>query len=311
MSLEAHILVGPTASGKSAVAHHLALATRPPRPILSADSMAIYAGMDIGTAKPEPADRDEVPCFGLDLVTPDQPFSVGNYCNAVRSALPELAACGQPPIVVGGTGLYVRALTEGLDSPEITDPEPRRKAERILEEQGLEALQKATRDLNPQEYDRLRDPENYRRVLRAYELLASGHSLPSGTERPRPKIAGLRLPQPELHARIERRARQMFVYGLVEEVRGLRERYPVLSGTAAKAIGYAEAGEVLDGTLSEEEAIQRTAIRTRQYAKRQLTWFRRQADVEWVDVKADDSIRRIAGRVERIWRSHGPAPLIL
>ena len=307
--LSAHILVGPTASGKSAVALHLALAARPPRPILSADSMTIYRGMDLGTAKPDAQERAAVPSFGFDLADPDRPFSVGDYLAAMRAAAPALAACRALPIVVGGTGLYVKGLTEGLDSAAVDDPTPRAAAEALLNAEGLEALQAATRALNPEQYARLRDPENPRRVVRAYELLASGHSLPLAEERPRPKVAGLRLPPDELRARIARRARQMFAYGLVEEVRGLRAKYPALSETARHAIGYEEAGRVLDGKIREEEAIRLVAVRTGQYAKRQMTWFRHQADVVWVEVGPDDSTERIAGRVAKIWASHGPAPL--
>jgi tRNA dimethylallyltransferase len=305
----AHILVGPTASGKSAVALHLALAARPHRPILSADSMTIYKGMDLGTAKPDAQERKLVPSFGFDLATPDQPFSVGDYLAAVRAAAPALAACRAMPIVVGGTGLYIRCLTEGLDSAAVADPAPRAAAEALLQAEGLEALQAATRRLNPEQYAKLRDPENPRRVVRAYELLAAGHPLPVAEERPRPRIAGLGLPPDELRARIARRARQMFAYGLVEEVRTLRTRYPALSETARHAIGYEEAGLVLDGKIHEEEAIRRTAVRTGQYAKRQMTWFRHQADVVWIEVAPDDSTERIAGRVQKVWAAHGPAPL--
>lgn len=308
-ALSAHILVGPTASGKSAVALHLALAARPPRPILSADSMTIYRGMDLGTAKPDAQERAAVPSFGFDLADPDRTFSVGDYLAAMQAAAPALAACRALPIVVGGTGLYVKGLTEGLDSAAVDDPAPRAAAEALLNAEGLEALQAATRALNPEQYARLRDPENPRRVVRAYELLASGHSLPLAEERPRPKVAGLRLPPDELRARIARRARQMFAYGLVEEVRGLRAKYPALSETARHAIGYEEAGRVLDGKIREEEAIRLVAVRTGQYAKRQMTWFRHQADVVWVEVGPDDSTERIAGRVAKIWASHGPAPL--
>ena len=308
-ALSAHILVGPTASGKSAVALHLALAARPPRPILSADSMTIYRGMDLGTAKPDAQERAAVPSFGFDLADPDRPFSVGDYLAAMQAAAPALAACRAPPIVVGGTGLYVKGLTEGLDSAAVDDPAPRAAAEALLNAEGLEALQAATRALNPEQYARLRDPENPRRVVRAYELLASGQSLPVAEERPRPKVAGLRLPPDELRARIARRARQMFAYGLVEKVRGLRAKYPALSETARHAIGYEEAGRVLDGKIREEEAIRLVAVRTGQYAKRQMTWFRHQADVVWVEVGPDDSTERIAGRVAKIWASHGPAPL--
>jgi len=311
MTVAAHILVGPTASGKSAVAHDLAQSTRPVRPILSADSMAVYRGMDIGTAKPDPRERTAVPYFGIDLLDPDRPFSVGDYRAAIQSVKAELAACNAPPILVGGTGLYVRCLTEGLDSAGVSDPAPRALAEALLKTEGLEALQAATRALNPDEYARLRDPENPRRVVRAYELLASGHPLPVATDRPHPKIAGLRLPPDQLHVRIERRARQMFAYGLVEEVRTLREQFPIFSKTAQKAIGYQEAGRVLDGEIQEEEGIRLTAIRTRQYAKRQMTWFRNQADVVWVHVHPDDSVQKIASQVQKIWATHGPTALRL
>lgn len=307
--LAAQFLVGPTASGKSAVALHLALAARPHRPIVSADSMTVYRGMDVGTAKPDAQDRAAVPSFGFDLATPAQPFSVGDYLAAIRTAAPALAACRAVPIVVGGTGLYVRCLTEGLDSAAVSEPGHRAAAEALLAAEGLEALQAATRALNPGQYARLRDPENPRRVVRAYELLAAGHDLPVAEERPKPKIAGLRLPPDELRARIARRARQMFAHGLVEEVRALRAQIPELSETARHAIGYEEAGRVLDGQISEEEAIRRTTLRTAQYAKRQMTWFRHQADVAWIDVAPDDSIERIAGRVQKVWVLHGPAAL--
>lgn len=306
--LPAHILVGPTASGKSAVALHLALQSRPPRPILSADSMTVYRGMDVGTAKPDAAERRAVPSFGFDLADPGQTFSVGDYLAAMRAAAPAIAACGAVPIVVGGTGLYVKCLTEGLDSAP-SDPDRRAAAEALLQAEGLAALQAAARALNPAEYARLRDPENPRRVVRAYELLASGHPLPGAEERPRPKVAGLLLPPGELRARIARRARQMFAYGLVEEVRALRARFPALSETARHAIGYEEAGLVLDGKIAEEEAIRRTALRTGQYAKRQMTWFRHQADVAWIEVDPDSSTERIAGLVQKTWNAHGTAAL--
>ncbi len=309
-ALSAHVLVGPTASGKSAVALHLAQRARPPRPILSADSMTVYRGLDIGTAKPDAAERAAVPSFGFDLVDPDRTFSAGDYLEAIRAAAPAIAAGGAPPIVVGGTGLYVKCLTEGLDAAP-SDPERRAAAEALLAAEGLAALQAATRALDPRQYARLRDPENPRRVVRAYELLASGHSLPAAEERPKPKIAGLRLPPDELRARIARRARQMFAYGLVDEVRALRARFPALSETARHAIGYEEAGLVLDGAIAEEEAIRRTTLRTHQYAKRQMTWFRHQADVVWIDVGPRDDTERLSGKVRQVWSLHGPAPLRL
>ena len=305
--LYADILVGPTASGKSAVAQFLAQQT-PPRPIISADSMAIYRGMDIGTAKPTAAERAAVPSFGFDLAPPDQPFSAGNYLAAIRAAIPAITAAQATPIVVGGTGLYVKALTLGLDPPP-SNPELRAQAENILQTHGLPALQAATRPLNPAEYAKLRDPENPRRVIRAYELLAAGHPLPRPSDRPRPPMAGLLLPSDELHARIARRARQMFAHGLVEEVRRLRQTHPALSPTARHAIGYEEAAAVLDGRLTEETAIRQVTTRTRQYAKRQMTWFRNQADVRWVEVTPRDDTERLANKVRQIWSALGPTRL--
>ena len=305
--LYADILVGPTASGKSAVAQFLAQQT-PPRPIISADSMAIYRGMDIGTAKPTAAERAAVPSLGFDLAPPDQPFSAGNYLAAIRAAIPAITAAQATPIVVGGTGLYVKALTLGLDPPP-SNPELRAQAENILQTHGLPALQAATRALNPAEYAKLRDPENPRRVIRAYELLAAGHPLPRPSDRPRPPMAGLLLPSDELHARIARRARQMFAHGLVEEVRRLRQTHPALSPTARHAIGYEEAAAVLDGRLTEETAIRQVTTRTRQYAKRQMTWFRNQADVRWVEVTPRDDTERLANKVRQIWSALGPTRL--
>ena len=305
--LYADILVGPTASGKSAVAQFLAQQT-PPRPIISADSMAIYRGMDIGTAKPTAAERAAVPSFGFDLAPPDQPFSAGNYLAAIRAAIPAITAAQATPIVVGGTGLYVKALTLGLDPPP-SNPELRAQAENILQTHGLPALQAATRALNPAEYAKLRDPENPRRVIRAYELLAAGHPLPRPSDRPRPPMAGLLLPSDELHARIARRARQMFAHGLVEEVRRLRQTHPALSPTARHANGYEEAAAVLDGRLTEETAIRQVTTRTRQYAKRQMTWFRNQADVRWVEVTPRDDTERLANKVRQIWSALGPTRL--
>ena len=305
--LYADILVGPTASGKSAVAQFLAQQT-PPRPIISADSMAIYRGMDIGTAKPTAAERAAVPSFGFDLAPPDQPFSAGNYLAAIRAAIPAITAAQATPIVVGGTGLYVKALTLGLDPPP-SNPELRAQAENILQTHGLPALQAATRALNPAEYAKLRDPENPRRVIRAYELLAAGHPLPRPSARPRPPMPGLLLPPDDLHARIARRARQMFAHGLVEEVRRLRQTHPALSPTARHAIGYEEAAAVLDGRLTEETAIRQVTTRTRQYAKRQMTWFRNQADVRWVEVTPRDDTERLANKVRQIWSALGPTRL--
>lgn len=308
--LSADILIGPTACGKSAVALLLAEKNRPPRPLLAADSMTVYRGMDAGTAKPDAADRALVPHYGLDLAEPSREFSVGDYLAAVRASASELAA-GPTPIVVGGTGLYVKCLTEGLDSAPPSSPEHRAAAEALLAAEGLEALQAALRRLSPEQYSRIRDPENPRRVVRAYELVAGGHEIPVASERPRPWLVGLRREPADLDARIARRARRMYADGLPEEVRALRALPGGLSETARHAIGYEEAGRLLDGEITEEVAIETTIRRTRRYAKRQMTWFRHQANVDWVDVAPGDSPEKTAGLVQRLWNRHGPAALRL
>lgn len=306
----ADVLVGATASGKSAVAQWLAEKGRG-RAIVSADSMAVYRRLDIGTAKPDAGDRRRVRYFGIDQAEPGEGWSAGAYVEALRGELPAIwaASGGGRPIVVGGTGLYVQALTEGLDAPVACDPAKRREAEDILERGGLEALQEAARALAPGEYAKVRDPENPRRMVRAYELFSGGHPWPAASERPRPTLVGLRREPEDLRGRIAQRVRRMFAWGLVDEARRLREEGIELSETAHHAIGYEEAFAVLDGTMGEEEAIERTTLRTRQYAKRQMTWFRHQAEMIWVDVAPEDGIERMAGKVEAAWRKAGAAAL--
>ena len=309
----AWVLVGPTASGKSDVAAALALRSSPPAPLLSADSMTVYTGMDVGTAKPSPADRASPPSYGFDLVTPDRPFSVADWLSAVRATfLPALRPPPAPlPIVVGGTGLYIRCLTEGLDDPAPPDPALRARAQAILDADGPDALAAAVRALDPVQFARIRDPENPRRLLRAYERLAAGLPIPlPAPDRPKPLLLGIRRTPEDLRARIDLRARLMFENGLPEEVRALRARHPALSPTAAHAIGYREAALLLDGELSLGDAVAQTALRTRQLAKRQLTWFRHQARVHWIDVPPDASPADVASAIAALLPDLPPVPLL-
>ena len=296
------VLVGATGCGKSAVAQWLAEKWGRTE-IWSADSMAVYRGMDVGTAKTPEGERAGVVYRGIDLADPDRAFSVADWLAALRDG----AQSGAEALVVGGTGLYVRALTEGLDAGGGGDPEARAEAEALLAERGRGGLEAAVRQMNPAEFAKVRDPENPRRLVRAYELFKRGEPWPAATERPRPELVGLRREPEDLRARLARRVRRMFADGLVEEVRELRRHRPELSETARHAIGYEEAARVLDGTMGEEEAIAATTLRTRQYAKRQATWFRHQARVAWVDAGADEPLERVASRVERTLRSKGRA----
>ncbi len=304
----AFFLVGPTATGKSSVAHRIA--EREGWWILSADSMLIYRGMNIGTDKPTDAQRAGVRYFGVDLIEPQETFNVGRFMEHAARAFEEAARDGRPMVVVGGTGLYVKCLTEGLGPGPGADAGVRERAEQALRDGGVGALQKLARQADPEGYEQLSDQTNPRRLVRVLER--AGHDGPG--ERtwggvPAVPLIGLRLEPKVLDERIRARVLRMYGGGLLEEVRGLRDGMRELSATARQAIGYAEALAVLAGDLRQDEAIQRTITRTRQLAKRQMTWFRHQARVEWVDVGQDEQVEEIAGKVLRQWRECGPTPV--
>ncbi len=302
----AWILVGPTAVGKSSVAH--LLARRHGYAILSADSMLVYRGMDIGTAKPSRAEQDEISYRGIDCVGPDESFSTGEYLRAARDAFESCHLAGRSVVVTGGTGLYVRALICGLQASG-SDPQRRAHWEARLQEEGLDALWQELQSGWPEHAGRVSDPCNPRRVIRALERAESGRldeaGVGWGDAAALPPVVGLGMSREWLTARIEQRIDQMFEAGLAREVRHLRET-TALSPTAAQAIGYCEVMAWIDGECSFEEARERMLVRTRRLAKRQRSWFRNQANVVWVDVSPDDSVESLADQVEEQWRIHGP-----
>lgn len=299
----AWFLVGPTAAGKSAVAQHLA--EREGLGILSADSMLVYRGMDIGTDKPSAEDRGRVRYWGLDLAGPDEPFSVGRYLEAARAAFHETAP-GRL-IVAGGTGLYVKCLVEGLDAAPPADPELRRR----LSDLDVAGLQEELRRRDPARLESLADPRNPRRLIRAIELAATAVQPARPASPPGPPMVGLRPQAAPWRAKIGERVRKMFDGGLLEEARLLRERHAALSGTARHAIGYAEALAVLDGTLTAGQAREQAVRRTWQLARRQMTWFRHQVRMEWIDHDFREPVARLAEKVWAAWRKHGPNPVVL
>ena len=318
-SAGAWFLVGCTAGGKTAVANELARRTG--ALVLSADSMLVYRGMDVGTAKPTAAERAGVDLRGVDLADPDEPFSAGRWLEAARAAFAEAAAAGRDVIVAGGTGLYASALRHGLDTRE-APPALRAELEALFARGGTGALVARAEALAPGAAAAV-DARNPRRVMRLVEILTSraeGAEGPSAAARPpagRPAasqgavLVGLDFPPEELAARIERRARAMFDGGLLDEVRALLARFPAFErSTAGAGIGYAEALGVLRGALPVEEAVARTAARTRRLAKKQRTWWRHQARVEWVRGPADEAdVARAADDVLALWRKHGKTPV--
>ena len=276
-------IVGPTASGKSVLA--IALARRQPIEIVVADSRQVFRGMDVGTAKPDRAARAEVPHHQLDLADPDEAFSVARWVDGARQAVGEIWMRGRLPVVVGGTGLYVGALVDGHDYAAMPwDPELRERLDARFAVEGLDPLAERLQELDPVTAART-DLRNPRRVLRALERAeAGGGAEPAPTPYPGPiALVALDRPRAILYRRIDERARWMFTQGgLLDEVRRLLDAGYAPDLRPMSGHGYAEAARHLAGEWSLDQAIEVTARRTRQYAKRQLSWFRRDARVAWI-----------------------------
>ncbi|MEP6681096.1 MAG: tRNA (adenosine(37)-N6)-dimethylallyltransferase MiaA [Chloroflexota bacterium] len=286
-------IVGPTASGKTDLA--LALARESPFEIVVADSRQVYRGMDIGTAKPGAAARAAVPHHLIDLVDPDEPFTVADWVARARRLLPEIAGRGRLPLVVAGTGLYLAALIDGHDyERQPFSPETRQRIAAELEAEGLSALGQRLARLDPELARRI-DLRNPRRILRALERAEAGGGATTISADPYPgrlALIGLRRPREDLYRRIDERAAWMFVEGgLLAEVRRLLDAGFGAELHPMTGHGYGEAARHLAGEWSLEHAIEVTARRTRQYAKRQLTWYRRDARIAWISIDdraADD-----------------------
>ena len=269
------VLGGPTASGKSALA--LGLAERFGLEIVSADAMMVYRSLDIGTAKPTPDERLRVPHHLIDVAEPDETFSVARYVRLAERAIAETLARGRLPVVVGGTGFYIRALTEGLPSAPAADPEAQRPLWERLEHGGLDALEATLYALSPD--DARRAQRNPRRLVRTLEIWArtgrSPTTFPLTPPRYRYSKRRLEPEREELAARIEGRTAAMFAAGLVAEVQGLLARLPA-STTAFGAIGYKEVRSALMGNYPLADAPEAVTRATRRYARRQETWFSRE-----------------------------------
>lgn len=267
------ILAGPTASGKSAAA--MRLAEQFGLELVSADSMQVYVGMDIGTAKPSSDERARVPHHMLDVVLPSQAFSVADYVRQAEAAIDAVLAQGKAALVVGGTGFYLRGLLSGLPTVPPANPEAQAPLWREVEAGNLAALISELEAAAPK--DAARAERNPRRVVRSLEVLRTTGRPPSAfpTAPPRFKyrLVALDPPTEALAPRIAERARRMFQLGLVEEVRELLKQYPD-QPTALQAIGYKEVAAHLRGQISEQDALQQVIDGSRRYAKRQRTWFR-------------------------------------
>jgi tRNA dimethylallyltransferase len=285
------VLVGPTAVGKTR--YSIEIARRWNAEIISGDSMQVYRGMDIGTAKIRPEETEGIPHHLIDIRDPVEPFSAGEFQRLARGLIAEIAARGRLPFVVGGTGLYIESLLYGFDFPEApSDGRVRAELKAYAEENGAEALHARLQEVDPETAARLH-PNDVKRVIRALEIaLETGESMSAkvaGFRKPRESpyafcLIGLTMDREVLYDRINKRVDAMIGAGLVDEVRELLRRGVPPEAISMQAIGYKEIVPHLTEGLPLEEAVERLKRDTRRYAKRQLSWFRRMNGMEWVDV---------------------------
>jgi tRNA dimethylallyltransferase len=282
------LLLGPTGSGKTALS--LALGERFGGEIVSCDSVAVYRGMDLGTAKPAKEEQARLPHHLIDVADPDQPFTAGEYSRQARALLRQIASRGRLPIVTGGTGLYLRALTEGLFAGPERQQELRARLQKSRKKHGEAWLHRLLQRLDPASAARIH-PNDAAKLIRAIEVCLAAHK-PLSEVQGRDPLVGFRLlriglnpPRQALYDHLNQRAAAMFAAGLIEETRSLLARYGPVK--ALDSLGYRQAMAVLAGTMSEEAAIAAAQQGHRNYAKRQLTWFRREPEVHWIEAFGD------------------------
>jgi tRNA dimethylallyltransferase len=289
-------LVGPTAAGKTGAS--LELAERIGAEIVAVDSMVVYRGMDVGTAKPTPEQRAAVPHHLVDAADPEEPFSVARFQSLAREALEAIRAHGRRALLVGGSGLYFRAVVDDLVFPR-TDPDTRAMLEAEAAVLGPARLHARLAHADAAAAAKI-EPGNVRRTVRALEVAAlTGRPFSAFAEAwdrypaGRVRAAGVRLAPAMLARRIEARVVRMVDHGLVDEVRGLLDRGLEGFLTSSKAIGYLEVADHLRGRISLEEAVRRTIRRTKALARRQMAWFRRDPRISWFDAGAEGAAERV------------------
>ena len=304
-------VVGPTASGKTALA--IALAKELGGEIVSADSMQIYRGMDIATAKPTPEEMAEVPHHLIGFWPPEKPFSVAQYAILAREKIDDILRRGRVPVLCGGTGLYIKAIVDHIQYEEETggDAVLRERLRRQAQDEGNLAVWRQLQAMDPQTAERIH-PNHLGRVIRASEVMqVSGRSIREQEERSRQAPCpyhvlqiGLRYRNREnLYERIGRRVDAMAEAGLLEEARAVRQQG--LTATAAQAIGYKELYDWMDGALPLEEALENLKRSTRRYAKRQLTWFGADARIRWIEPDALQAGETVTEQAMRIIENDG------
>jgi tRNA dimethylallyltransferase len=295
-------IAGPTAVGKSEIA--IAIAEQVGGEIISVDSMQVYRGLDIGTAKPSPADRARVPHHLIDICDLNESFDAAQFIRLAQKAVEETQSRGRVPVFCGGTGLYFKAFLSGLGEAPSANPELRAE----LEKTPFEKLLGELRERDPDAYDKI-DKQNPRRVIRAVEVIRlTGKKYSEQRAEWKSTVQSqqsavffclIRKPA-DLHARINARVDEMFSRGLLDETRELLKRGLEQNQTAMQAIGYRQLAEHLRGERNLAETIELVKIKTRQFAKRQLTWFRCQLAPEWIELKPDESAETVVANLRLI-----------
>ncbi|WP_232275534.1 tRNA (adenosine(37)-N6)-dimethylallyltransferase MiaA [Paenibacillus sp. 481] len=283
------VLVGPTAVGKTKLSLEMAKAFN--CDIISGDSMQVYRGMDIGSAKLPEQEREGVPHYLMDIHDPDEPFSVAEFQDHCRQLIPDISAQGRLPFIVGGTGLYVESVCYGYEFSESGADEPfRHEMTAFAAQYGADALHAKLAEVDPESAQRLH-PNDQRRIIRALEIFRLTGTKMSAQLAAQQReavydlcIIGLTMDRQMLYKRIEARIDIMLEQGLIDEVRQLLDRGYTRELVSMQGLGYKEIAAYLDGEWSLEAAVERLKRDTRRFAKRQLSWFRHMKDIEWVDV---------------------------
>ena len=298
-------IAGPTASGKTALAVELAKLTN--GEVVSCDSMYVYRRMNIGTAKPTEEETQGIVHHMIDVAEPDEAFSVSRYCEMAAPIVDDIIARGKTAIIAGGTGLYMDSLIKGNDFAPFPATGHRERLEAQLEAEGLESLINQLKEIEPEALDRAQN--NPRRIIRALEVFyetgdtITAHNLRTQAIPPRynPLWIGLDFdPREELYRRIDLRVGIMLEQGLIKEIQELLASGIPADCTAMQAIGYKEFVAAMDGRITVEEAADEVRKASRHYAKRQLTWFRRNKNIHWLTRKIGESNEEILNRARRL-----------
>ena len=282
------VICGPTASGKTALS--IELAKKIDGEVVSADSMQIYKDMNIGSAKVTPEEMEGIKHYLIDFVSPDERYSVANYKKDAKKVIEEIISKGKTPIVVGGTGLYVDSLIYEIEYNDIEiDEEYRKKLEKIKDKEGIEVLYKKALEIDPEAMGKIssNDSKRIMRVLEIYHSTGKTKTQQELESRTKEipydyKIFAINMEREKLYDRINRRVDIMLKNGLVDEVENLLRKYKKFP-TAMQGLGYKEVRDYLEGILSYEEMVDKIKLESRRYAKRQLTWFRKNKETIWID----------------------------